>query len=202
MAAVKKTFDIALDIADAGANREFTVVDGDNGNVLAILLTDGGYPVDLTGCRVIAVFSKSDGTACQDSYDADGGITLCGTLNNQVDIELFAGSVAPGTVECELQIYSDPSLSTLVTTAKINFACPQGYFFRRNADLRAAVPTAYFPYGEGGGAERGDCRCGGGGKLSRGGLQGSNGGKRHNMENTQILLNQKGGIAYGSIPWK
>ena len=113
MAAVKKTFDIALDIADAGANREFTVVDGDNGNVLAILLTDGGYPVDLTGCRVIAVFSKSDGTACQDSYDADGGITLCGTLNNQVDIELFAGSVAPGTVECELQIYSDPSLSTL-----------------------------------------------------------------------------------------
>ena len=48
MAAVKKTFDIALDIADAGANREFTVVDGDNGNVLAILLTDGGYPVDLT----------------------------------------------------------------------------------------------------------------------------------------------------------
>ena len=28
MAAVKKTFDIALDIADAGANREFTVVDG------------------------------------------------------------------------------------------------------------------------------------------------------------------------------
>ena len=86
MAAVKKTFDIALDIADAGANREFTVVDGDNGNVLAILLTDGGYPVDLTGCRVIAVFSKSDGTACQDSYDADGGITLCGTLNNQVEI--------------------------------------------------------------------------------------------------------------------
>ena len=54
MAAVKKTFDIALDIADAGANREFTVVDGDNGNVLAILLTDGGYPVDQTGCPVIA----------------------------------------------------------------------------------------------------------------------------------------------------
>lgn len=128
MAAVKKTFDIALDIADAGANREFTVVDGDNGNVLAILLTDGGYPVDLTGCRVIAVFSKSDGTACQDSYDADGGITLCGTLNNQVDIELFAGSVAPGTVECELQIYSDPSLSTLVTTAKFNFACRKAIF--------------------------------------------------------------------------
>ena len=34
MAAVKKTFDIALDIADAGANREFTVVDGDSGTCL------------------------------------------------------------------------------------------------------------------------------------------------------------------------
>ncbi|MFR3365303.1 MAG: hypothetical protein ACLTV1_11745 [Christensenellales bacterium] len=44
MAAVKKTFDIALDIADAGANREFTVVDGDNGNVLAILPHRRGLP--------------------------------------------------------------------------------------------------------------------------------------------------------------
>ena len=201
MAAVKKTFDIALDIADAGANREFTVVDGDNGNVLAILLTDGGYPVDLTGCRVIAVFSKSDGTACQDSYDADGGITLCGTLNNQVDIELFAGSVAPGTVECELQIYSDPSLSTLVTTAKFNFACRKAIFSGETLTSAPQYPQLTSLM-ERGGAERGDCRCGGGGKLSRGGLQGSNGGKRHNMENTQILLNQKGGIAYGSIPWK
>lgn len=120
---VKKRFSIALDIADSGANREFTVVEGDSGNQLSILLTDEGNPVDLTGCRVVAVFSKSDGTAYQDSGNAEGGVTLCGVLNNQVDIDLFAGSVAPGMVECELQIYSDADLSTLVTTAKFNFAC-------------------------------------------------------------------------------
>ena len=70
---VKKRFSIALDIADSGANREFTVVEGDSGNQLSILLTDGGDPVDLTGCRVVAVFSRSDGTSCQDRGAEDGG---------------------------------------------------------------------------------------------------------------------------------
>ena len=121
--AVKKRFSIGLDIADSGANREFTVVEGDSGNQLSILLTDGGDPVDLTGCRVVAVFSRSDGTSCQDSGAEDGGVTICGALNNQVDIDLYSSSVAPGMVECELQIYSDVDLSTLVTTAKFNFAC-------------------------------------------------------------------------------
>ncbi len=120
---VKKRFSIGLDIADSGANREFTVVEGDSGNVLSILLSDGGDPVDLSGCRVVAVFSQSGGTFCQDSAIENGGVTLCGALNNQVDIELFAGSVAQGMVECELQIYSDVDFSTLVTTAKFNFAC-------------------------------------------------------------------------------
>lgn len=134
---VKKRFSIALDIADSGANREFTVVEGDNGNQLSILLTDSGSPVDLTGCRVVAVFSRSDGTSCQDSGTEDGGVTLCGALNNQVDIDLFAGSVAPGMVECELQIYSDSDLSTLVTTAKFNFACRRAIM---GEDTVAAAP--------------------------------------------------------------
>ena len=111
-ATVKKKFSITLDIVDSGANREFTVVEGDSGNQLSILLTDGGEPVDLSGCRVVAVFSRSDGTSCQDSGDDEGGVTICGALNNQVDIDLYASSVAPGMVECELQIYSDSDLST------------------------------------------------------------------------------------------
>lgn len=122
-ATVKKTFDIALDIAASSSNRAFTVVEGDTGNVLCIALTDDGEPVDLTGCRVIAVFSKSNGTAAQDSQQADGGVHLEGALNNQVRIDLFPGSFAPGMVECELQIYSDETLNTLVTTAKFNFNC-------------------------------------------------------------------------------
>ena len=35
-ATVKKTFDIALDIAASSSNRAFTVVEGDTGNVLRI----------------------------------------------------------------------------------------------------------------------------------------------------------------------
>lgn len=135
--AVKKRFSIGLDIADSGANREFTVVEGDSGNQLSILLTDGGDPVDLTGCRVVAVFSRSDGTSCQDSASEDGGVTICGALNNQVDIDLYSSSVAPGMVECELQIYSDADLSTLVTTAKFNFACRRAIM---DEDTIAAAP--------------------------------------------------------------
>lgn len=101
-ATVKKTFDIALDIAASSSNRAFTVVEGDTGNVLRIALTDDGEPVDLTGCRVIAVFSKSNGTAAQDSGQEDGGVQLQGALNNQVCIDLFPPSFAPGMVECEL----------------------------------------------------------------------------------------------------
>lgn len=122
-AKVTKRFEVALDLADSGANRQFSVVEGDTGNQLSVFLTDGGYPVDLTGCRVIAVFSKSDGTSSQDSGEEQGGVLICGALNNQVDIELYPASVAPGMVECELQIYSDEQLTTLVTTAKFNFAC-------------------------------------------------------------------------------
>lgn len=120
---VKKRFDIALDIASSMGNRAFTVVEGDTGNVLRIALTDAGEPVDLTGCRVIAAFSKSNGTAAQDSAEAAGGVLLRGAYNNEVHIDLFPASFAPGMVECELQIYSDESLSTLVTTAKFNFNC-------------------------------------------------------------------------------
>jgi len=136
-ATVKKKFSITLDIADSGANREFTVVEGDSGNQLSILLTDGGEPVDLSGCRVVAVFSRSDGTSCQDSGDDEGGVTICGALNNQVDIDLYASSVAPGMVECELQIYSDSDLSTLVTTAKFNFTCRKAIM---GEDTIAAAP--------------------------------------------------------------
>lgn len=133
--AVKKYFDISLDISAPMGNRGFTVVEGDTGNILRIALTDSGEPVDLTGCRIIAVFSKSNGIAAQDSSLQEGGVLLQGSLNNEVHISLFPASFAPGMVECELQIYSDSSLSTLVTTAKFNFNC-------RPAMLREDTMTA------------------------------------------------------------
>ena len=123
---VTKRFEIALDISRSISNREFTVVEGDTGNVLHITLTDDGVPVDLTGCRVLAIFSKSTGTSSQDSGAEDGGVSIGGAANNEVTIALFNASFAPGMVECELQVYSGTDLATLVTSAKFNFTCRRG----------------------------------------------------------------------------
>ena len=119
---VQKTFPIALDIKRPTANRDFEVVLGDNGNRLVVTLTDDGAAVDLSDCLVCAIFSKSDGNTAE--QDTDGhGIIVSG---NQLTISLYTTSVAPGLVECELQVYSEEGHSTLVTSAKFNFMCRSG----------------------------------------------------------------------------
>ena len=123
---VLKQFEIALDISRSISNRAFTVVEGDTGNVLHITLTDDGEPADLSGCRVLAIFSKSTGTSSQDSGAEGGGVTIGGAAMNEVTIRLFNTSFAPGMVECELQVYSGSTLTTLVTSAKFNFTCRRG----------------------------------------------------------------------------
>ncbi len=124
MAAVQKRFYVALDIKRPTANRDFEVVEGDNGNVLDIELTDDGAAVDLTGCRILAVFSKSSGASEQDT---DGhGVEVASEQKNRLTIALYNTSVAPGLVECELQVYSGEGNATLVTTAKFNFMCRRG----------------------------------------------------------------------------
>lgn len=121
---IKKTFDVALDIKRPSSHKDFTVISGDTGNRIHITLTDGDDPVDISQCRVIAAFSRPDGSSSlQDSNIADGGITIGGANGNEVDIQLFPASFSPGIVECELQIYSDAALSTLITTARFNFTC-------------------------------------------------------------------------------
>ena len=79
MGKVTKSFKVTLDIARSISNREFSVVEGDTGNTLSITLNDDGKAVDLTGCRVLALFSKSNGeTVCQDSAEQNGGVTIGG----------------------------------------------------------------------------------------------------------------------------
>lgn len=122
---IYKTFDVALELKQTSTNPTFSVIEGDTGNRLHITVTDGGSAVDLTGCRVIAAFSKSNGISMQDSGVADNGITFGGTNNNEVTVDLFASSLAPGNVECELQIYSG-FMEVLITTARFNFVCRRG----------------------------------------------------------------------------
>jgi len=131
MAQVKKRFDISLDIKKSTSNRAFEVVEGDTGNVLEITLTDDGADVDLSGCFVQAVFSKSDGyTATQHNLGA--GIIPDASAVNRFEIALYPASFSPGMVECEIQVYSkdtpirelaDVEGSTLSTSAKFNFSC-------------------------------------------------------------------------------
>ena len=140
MGTIYKTFDVALELKQTSTNAPFYVIEGDNGNKIKITVTDGGSAVDLTGCRVIAVFSKSNGTSMQDSAEAGGGVTIGGTYNNEVTVALRPASIAPGQVECELQIYSDDNKTTLITTAKFNFECQRAIF---NEDT--AMATNEYP---------------------------------------------------------
>lgn len=124
--AIYKTFEVALELKQTSTNPTFSVTEGDTGNRLHISVTDGGSAVDLTDCRIIAAFSKSNGTSMQDSGVEGGGITIGGTNNNEVTVDIFASSISPGNVECELQIYSGEDMATLVTSARFNFACRRG----------------------------------------------------------------------------
>ncbi|HMM30342.1 MAG TPA: BppU family phage baseplate upper protein [Clostridia bacterium] len=117
---VEKHFPVALDLKRPTVMQEFELVENDNGNFIDITLTDDGEAVDLTSCRVVVVFAKSNGTSSQDSGTEGGGITVD---ENTVSIDVFISSIAAGMVECELQVFSE---ETLVTTASFNFKCRKG----------------------------------------------------------------------------
>ena len=123
---VKKEFTVALDLKRTTGNRDFTLVAGDTGNVIHVTLTDDGVPVDLSGCRVLAVFTKPTGSSMQDSAVPGGGVTVGGAQHNVITLELFGASFATGTNACELQIYSGDDMGVLVTSAAFNFYCRNG----------------------------------------------------------------------------
>ena len=101
---ILKTIPITLDLKRVGAQSQAlpTLVEGDNGNVFVITMTDDGTPLDLsTATRVICVFSKtSDGrTVEQDTEDAnvaleDYGITVTGTpaANDTITVVKSSGT--------------------------------------------------------------------------------------------------------------
>lgn len=134
---VTKIFEIAVDLKRPPSNREFELVEGDTGNVFRITLTDGGEAVDLTGCRVVAVFAKTGGTTMQDSGVAGNGITVVG---NNITVELRKESYGVGTTECELQVYSGELQNTLVTTARFNFSARKAFFNEDTAQSTNEYP--------------------------------------------------------------
>ena len=119
---VLKTFRINLDLKRVTAQAEKIppLVVGDNGNILEITLTDSGEPVNLGGCRVVAVFSTSDGQPVEQDTEGNG-VTITGEHMNILVIDLKTTSYSVGKNNCEIQIYSGENLGTLVTTANFNF---------------------------------------------------------------------------------
>lgn len=115
-----KEFSAVIDLKRPRAVRPFEVVEGDTGNRITLTLTDSGTPVDMTGMYVAAVFSSPHGVSVQDSED--GSVTISGST---AAIDLLPGSVSPGLIECELQLYStaEEARDTLVTSARFSFSC-------------------------------------------------------------------------------
>lgn len=99
---VNKIYNINLDLRRVTAQAESIppLVDGDNGNIFTITLTDDGAPVDLSGCRVLCVFSKTDGsTVEQDTEDAnvaldDYGITAVGSPDEEDTITITSTGIS------------------------------------------------------------------------------------------------------------
>lgn len=129
MSAITKTFNINLDTKREDVNRGFHLIEGDNGNVFHITLTDNGAAVDLTGTLINVIFSSKNGVVSQtnDPSVEDNGVTIGGVNNNEITIEVFRTSFGVGMNEVEIQVYSKSTgadaYDTLITTARFNFDC-------------------------------------------------------------------------------
>ena len=125
--AIKKTFEIALDIKREDASPAFHLIEGDNGNVFKITLTDDNVAVSLSGCLVNVVFSSKNGVCLQTSDPgvANNGVSIGGTGNNVITVDVFPASYGVGLNIVEVQVYSKSSGSAtydvLVTTARFAF---------------------------------------------------------------------------------
>ena len=113
MSAILKIYDILLDIKRATTNNKIEVVEGDNGNVFRIFLTDNGEPVNIEGCRVVAVFSSGDGTAEQDTSDTPLGEHIFTWNGNEWVVDSFR------TVDdldlCGITLVGSPAVNDTVT---------------------------------------------------------------------------------------
>ena len=128
MSEVLKTFNVALDMKNPTAQRyEWEVVEGDNGNVLKITVTDDSVPVDLTDCLVLCVFGLPNGMTVEQDTE-EGSVTIGGTDHNVITVRLATGSFSPGKsssglMKAEVQIYSGLDKDTLITSAQYTFKC-------------------------------------------------------------------------------
>jgi hypothetical protein len=119
MAAVQKRFYVALDIKRPTANRDFEVVEGDNGNVLEIELTDDGAAVDLSGCRVLGDILEIHRR--ERSRIPTHGLEVDAEQTNRLTIALYATIVGRGWWNASYRNTLVEEYATLATSAKVQF---------------------------------------------------------------------------------
>ena len=115
---MKKTINISLDLKRVTAQPASipALVEGDTGNRFEITLTDAGAPVDVSGHKVVCVFSKvSDGTTVEQDTE-DALVTL-----SSLGIELIGTPVEGDTITItetasELIAETTVALSTVTVT--------------------------------------------------------------------------------------
>lgn len=141
MAKVYKTFDIDLDIKYASSNRSIKLTEDDTGIIFNIKISDSGTAVDLTECRVMAVFANANGTYVQDSDAPNGGgITVTDPTSGKFSLQLFTPSFTAGHNECDIQIYSGESNEILVTAARFNFSADRSHLNDNPEQSEQEVP--------------------------------------------------------------
>jgi len=121
MAEVYQDFHIDLDVKYSSSNREIVIKEDDTGIRFHINVADDGEPVDLTGCRIVALFAGGKGLASQDSSMDDSGITINDEITGRIDLDLFPESFSPGYNECDIQVYSREDRTLLITIPTFNF---------------------------------------------------------------------------------
>ena len=114
-----KTFSLEIDMVRTIGQPPFEVVWGDTGNLLHILLTNDGVPIDLTGAYVCVVFRSSIGTALQDETN---GLTLSETAG-ELTLRLLPESYGAGDVSADIQVYTGEDRETLITSRRFTFRC-------------------------------------------------------------------------------
>lgn len=123
MAAIKKLYDITLDLKRQSNIELKGLVAGDTGTVFRIDLTDGGAPVqdvDIDACRIIMKIRSSLGWRAQDSIIPDNEVAI---ENGIITIALHPETFASGKNLVQLSVYSSEvkEWDTLVTTQYFSF---------------------------------------------------------------------------------
>ncbi|MBR0081550.1 MAG: hypothetical protein IJP98_02285 [Clostridia bacterium] len=129
MAAIKKVFNIQVDLKRESPIQVKGIVAGDSGNVFQITVTSDGQPLnasDIAVSRVILNVQSNNGWASQDSDLEDSGITI--NQDGSITVELFQETYAEDDNYAALEIYTTDTetYDTLVTTQGFTFRAKQG----------------------------------------------------------------------------